>query len=147
VNPPPPSGEPRTRSRAPRRATHPAISVVLILDDDTAPLRSVAAPVIEECARAQAELVAVRRGPSAEMLTVARSYPFARCVGAPIDATREQLRVLGFNEASGDIVAFVEDPAEVTAGWIDALQWGREPAPADSPDSALPEARAERAAE
>ncbi len=144
----------RSRSRGPRRATHPLISIVLVIEDDAAPLRSLAAPLVEECSRVQAELVAVRRGPSAEMLTLARAYPLARCVGAPVDATREQLRTLGFNEASGDIVAFVEDPRVVVPGWMDALCWRNPGAPqapgqgaGNEEEPSLPAVNAERVAE
>lgn len=146
MNPPPAAGEGRARGRAPRRGSHPSISVVLILEDDITSFRSRAAPVVEECARASAELVAVRRGPSGEMLTLARAYPGARCIGAPATATREQLREIGLGEASGDIVAFVEDPSVVVPGWIEALRWGKAGAP-PAPEAASDDAVSERAAE
>ena len=114
---------PRTRRRldlALRRGP-PAVTIVVIAAWETdGPVASLTA-LGRRCMEDGTELVVVCAGPWAETAGADRLIPGRRIV-APRGSTAADLRVLGMSWANGDIVAIVDDPADVDAAWLERVR-------------------------
>lgn len=102
-------------ARAPRRGSTPLVSVVVASNGDSQRLASCLPTIVDECARARAEVVVARAAVGPDIDAFVRSYPTVGFVEGPSSASIAQLRAIGMREASGDIVVFVEDVAEFDA--------------------------------
>jgi hypothetical protein len=104
----------------------PRISVVAVCSEEIEHIRRIL-PLIEARAkRSDAELVIVCAGkwPESGVETEARTV----VIQAPADATRAQLRVVGAQRASGDIVVLLDHLGSGVEQWLDRL-----PAPSTPP--------------
>ena len=114
---------PRTRRHlelALRRGPPSVTIVVLAAWDTDRHLESLIA-LGGRCTQDGTELVVVCTGVWAETLTMTSGFP-GRRIAAPRDSTPADLRVLGMSCASGDIVAIVDDPADVDAAWLERVR-------------------------
>jgi hypothetical protein len=75
----------------------------------------------EHCVRRGDELIVVCSRPYPELRLGSLGRAAQRIV-APEGSTHAQLRVLGMSNATGDIVAMVDDPTVIDAAWLDHLR-------------------------
>jgi hypothetical protein len=73
----------------------------------------------DSCRSIEAEVVVVHQDDDSTASILARSYPDARFVAAPADLSTAELRALGMNECSGDIVAITRDCDERGPDWLE----------------------------
>jgi hypothetical protein len=107
--------------RAVRLGTTPQYSVLLI--SHGAPTRLYPALSILDrcCARFGADIAVAAALPADEVQELSRLYPGVRFIVAPESATSAELRMLGMQHVSGDIVVLQHDDA-VTPAWADELK-------------------------
>lgn len=118
---------PRTRRRlelALRRGP-PAITVVVIAAWESERHVESLRALGRRCSQDDMELVVVCAGPCAESAASAVVAP-GRRIMAPRGASAADLRVLGMSCANGDIVAIVDDPADVDAEWLEQIRSRRQ---------------------
>jgi hypothetical protein len=107
--------------RAVRLGTTPQYGVLLTSLGDRARLDASLAILDRCCARLGADVVvAVARGPE-EIDDLVKLYPGMRFVTARNDATVAELRELGMQHVSGDIVLLQHEDT-VTTTWADELE-------------------------
>ena len=114
---------PRTRRRldlALRRGP-PSVTIVVIAAWETDRHLESLVALGGRCAQDGTELVVVCTGAWAETAVVGPAFP-GRRITAPRGSTPADLRVLGMSCANGDIVAIVDDPADVDAAWLERVR-------------------------
>ena len=114
---------PRTRRRlelALRRGP-PSVTIVVIAAWETDRHVESLVALGGRCAQDGTELVVVCSGAWAETLAAGSAFP-GRRITAPRGSTPTDLRVLGMSCANGDIVAIVDDPADVDAAWLERVR-------------------------
>jgi GT2 family glycosyltransferase len=114
------SGE--TAQSAP--TTGPHVSVVVASNRSRALLDDCLGALLDQCERADAELI-VARDDSEEGLEALRSdYPKVRVVPVRVGASIPELRAAGMMAATGDIVMLTEDHCVAGPRWVEELCFG-----------------------
>lgn len=107
---------------ATRRAPHlPTLSVVLLSQGDRSALERALAAVAARCRRMEAEIIVVRPSTEDELATLGAAYPSVTFLGAPNGMGSTQMRELGMNRATGDIVSLRMDGTVGDGMWLDAF--------------------------
>lgn len=101
------------------RETHPALSVVIASWSGKEALTCCLKSVMPQAGAA--EVIVAFRGISDLAALLGSRFPGVRFVRGPADASVFLLRALGVREASGRLIAMLEDHAAVCAGWTQAI--------------------------
>jgi hypothetical protein len=79
------------------------------------------AALLDQCARARAELIVARDDDEEGLESVAQAYPTVHLVPVKRGATIPELRGAGMREATGDIVMLTEDHCVPGPQWVEEL--------------------------
>lgn len=103
------------------RPASPACSIIVTSRSSAREVQAAIDPILPRIANAGVEVICVRAGTGSEHVTVARPQAGVSMIVAGSHG-RDQLREIGLARSSGDIVAFVDDAAGLTASWADQLR-------------------------
>ena len=107
---------------ASRRAPHLAsLSVILLSQGDRSALERALASVAGRCRRMEAEIIVVRASLFDDTTTLTAAYPSVSFLDAPDGSSDAEMREIGMNYASGDIVALRMDGAVGDGLWLEAF--------------------------
>ena len=105
--------------RAVRVGGGPTVSIIVTSRGRRDRLEASLSRLLPESQAAGAEVIVVRSAGEAEMEELQSNYPDTLFVAVPATTTTGQMRVLGIDEARGDIVLLGEDNPE-RAAWLTA---------------------------
>jgi len=104
------------------RAAHcPKLSVVLLSDGDRTELERALEAIAGRCRRLEAEIIVVRAQLLDDVASLTAAYPCVVFLDAPQGTSNAQMRDIGMNYASGDIVALRVDLAVGDGMWLGAF--------------------------
>ncbi|MDB4882083.1 MAG: glycosyl transferase family 2 [Gemmatimonadetes bacterium] len=106
------------------RESVPHISVVVASNRSRALLDDCLAALLDQCERAQAELIVARDDDEEGLESIALAYPTVRVVPVKRGASIPELRGAGMREATGDIVMLTEDHCVPGPQWVEELCLG-----------------------
>jgi glycosyltransferase involved in cell wall biosynthesis len=129
--------------RAPSLAL-PRVSVVVASNRSRELLDDCLAALLDQCQRAEAELIVARDDDEEGLDAIGLAYPTVRLVAVKRGATIPELRGAGMREATGDIVMLTEDHCVPGPHWVEELCLGVHEV-ADIAGGGMDNARRERA--
>ena len=103
------------------RLSHPTCSIVVTSRGTAREAQVAIDPILHRIANSGIEVVSVRAGAGPEQTGSARPQAGVSMIVSAADG-RDRLREIGLARCSGDIVAFIDDPADLTACWADRLR-------------------------
>jgi glycosyltransferase involved in cell wall biosynthesis len=106
------------------RESVPHISVVVASNRSRALLDDCLTALLDQCERAQAELIVARDDDEEGLESIALAYPTVRVVPVKRGASIPELRGAGMREATGDIVMLTEDHCVPGPQWVEELCLG-----------------------
>ncbi len=105
-----------------RRRSHcPTLSVILLSTGDRMTLERALEAIAGRCRRLDAEIVVVRSNLSTDASTLSAAYPCVEFLDVAVGTSGADMREVGTNYASGDIISLRVDVAVGDGGWLDAF--------------------------
>jgi GT2 family glycosyltransferase len=104
--------------------TGPHVSVVVASNRSRSLLDDCLGALLEQCARAGAELIVARDDDEDGLEALRSAYPKVRVVAVRAGASIPELRAAGMREANGDIVMLTEDHCVAGPRWVEELCFG-----------------------
>ena len=103
------------RPKPARTAVRPTVSVILTSAVGRPPIDGCLAALATKAGNEEIDVLVVRAGSGRQLPALRKVHSGVRIVTADPAASASELRAIGFREAPGDIVIFIEDEASIDA--------------------------------